>query len=226
MKQVSLSGTPRAYVGKKDAKKLRREGNVPCVMYGGKEQVHFSLDDKLFSKIIFTPEVFIINLDIDGTEHTTILQDVQFHPVTDRILHADFLEVSPDKPIMIAIPVKLTGTAVGVLEGGRLMTKLRKVLVKALVKDIPEFIEINIADMKIGDSIKIGDLSEDNIEFLDPDRNLIVGIRTARLIVEEVPEEEEGEEGEEGEEDEEGAEKGAEEGKKPEGESDKKPDKE
>jgi len=217
MKQVSLSGTPRVYVGKKDARNLRREGKVPCVMYGGKEQVHFTTDEKLFSKIIFTPEVFIIKLNIDGTEHNTILQDVQYHVVTDRVLHVDFLEVSPDKPIMIAIPVKLTGTPEGVLQGGRLIKKTRRLRVKALLEDLPEFIEINIAGLNIGDSIKISDLIRDKIEFLDPARNMVVGVRTARLIVEEVPEEEEAVEGEEvaeGEEKAEGSAEGAE-AKKP-----------
>jgi len=210
MKQVSLSGSLRENVGKKDAKKLRREFKVPCVMYGGKEQVHFLTDEKLFSKIIFTPEVYIIKLTIDGKEYNTIIQDMQYHPVTDRILHVDFLEVSEDKPITISVPVKLVGSAEGVLKGGRLIKKARKLRLSALLKDLPDFIEINISDLDIGDSIKISDLHRDNIEFLDAARNVVVGVRTARIIIEEV-EEEELEEGAEGAE--EGAE--GEEGEKP-----------
>ncbi|NQV02044.1 MAG: 50S ribosomal protein L25, partial [Bacteroidia bacterium] len=164
MKQVSLSGTLRAYVGKKDAKKLRREFKVPCVMYGGKEQVHFLIDEKLFSKIIFTPSVFIIKLNIDGAEHNAIIQDLQYHPVTDRILHVDFLEVFDDKPITIAVPVKLAGTPEGVLKGGRLITKARKLKISALLKNIPDVIDINISNLDIGDSIKISDLFRDNID--------------------------------------------------------------
>ncbi|MBL7137964.1 MAG: 50S ribosomal protein L25/general stress protein Ctc [Bacteroidales bacterium] len=198
MKQVSLSGSLRENVGKKDAKKLRREGNVPCVMYGGKEQVHFLTDEKLFSKVIFTPNVFIIKLNINGNEHDTIIQDLQYHPVTDRILHVDFLEVSGEKPITIAVPVKLTGTPEGVLKGGRLIKKARKLKIKALMENLPDFIEINIADLDIGDSIKVSDLHRDNIEFLDAARNLVVGVRSARTVVELTEEAEEGAEGAEG----------------------------
>ena len=113
MKTVSMSGSLRENVGKKDAKAHRREGKIPCVLYGGKDQIHFTLDDKEFSKIIFTPEVYIINLKVDGKEHTAILQDVQYHPVTDRVLHADFLQVLDGKPVVIGIPIKLEGAAPG-----------------------------------------------------------------------------------------------------------------
>ncbi len=188
MKQVSLSGSLRESVGKKDAKKLRREFKVPCVMYGGKEQVHFLTDEKLFSKLIFTPHVFIVNLNIDGNEHNTIIQDLQYHPVTDRILHADFLKVSDDKLITIAVPVKLTGAPKGVLKGGRLIKKARKLKISALLKDLPDEIEINISDLDIGDSVKISDLSRDNINFLDAARNVVVGVRSARAVVEAVEE--------------------------------------
>ncbi|MFH1295867.1 MAG: 50S ribosomal protein L25/general stress protein Ctc [Bacteroidota bacterium] len=195
MKQVSLSGSLRENVGKKDAKKLRREGKLPCVMYGGREQFHFQTDEKLFSKVVFTPNVFIIELNIDGKEYNTIIQDLQYHPVTDRILHVDFLEVSSEKPIIISIPVKLTGTPQGVLKGGRLIRKARKLKIKAMMEDLPDFIEINIADLDIGDSIKISDLHRDNIEFLDAARNMVVGVRSARTVVEAVEEAEEGAEG-------------------------------
>jgi len=188
MKTVSLSGSLRESVGKKDAKKLRREFKVPCVMYGGKEQVHFLTDEKLFSKLIFTPHVFIVNLNIDGNEHNTIIQDLQYHPVTDRILHADFLKVSDDKLITIAVPVKLTGAPKGVLKGGRLIKKARKLKISALLKDLPDEIEINISDLDIGDSVKISDLSRDNINFLDAARNVVVGVRSARAVVEAVEE--------------------------------------
>lgn len=184
MKQVSLSGALRAHVGKKDAKKLRREFKVPCVMYGGKEQIHFLTDEKLFSKIIFTPEVAIIKLNIDGKEYNTIIQDLQYHPVSDRVLHVDFLQVSDDKPITIAVPVKLTGTPKGVLKGGRLIKKARKLKISALIKDLPDEIEINITPMDIGDSIKISDLLRDGINFLDAPRNVVVGVRSARAVVE------------------------------------------
>ncbi|TSA28077.1 MAG: 50S ribosomal protein L25/general stress protein Ctc [Bacteroidetes bacterium] len=200
MKQVSLSGSPRENVGKKDARKIRREGKVPCVMYGGKEQVHFLTDEKLFAKVIFTPEVYIIRLNIGGNEHHAMVQDVQYHPVTDRILHVDFLEVFDSKPIIIAVPVKLTGTPKGVLRGGRLIKKARKLKIKALLENLPDFIEINISDLDIGDSITISNLVRDHIEFLDAPRNVVVGVRSARAVVEDVEEgAEEAAEGAEGE---------------------------
>jgi len=187
MKTVSLSGSPRENVGKKDAKKQRREGMVPCVMYGGKEQVPFVIEEKKFRKLIFTPEVYIINLDIAGVEHYTALQDIQYHPVTDEILHVDFLELLPDKPVIISIPVKLTGTSSGVLKGGKLNAKMRKVKIRALRDDLPDDITLDITTLEIGDSIKVSSLKMDKIEFLDPPSNVVVGVRTARAIIEEVP---------------------------------------
>lgn len=204
MKQVSLSGSLRENVGKKDAKKLRREFKVPCVMYGGKEQVHFLTDEKLFSKLIFTPNVYIVKLNIDGKEYDTVIQDLQYHPVTDRILHVDFLQVTGDKPITIAVPIRLTGTSPGVLKGGRLIKKSRKLKISALMNDLPDEIEVSIAKLDIGDTIKISDLHRPNITFLDAPRNVVVGVRSARVVVE-LEEEaaegaEEGAEGAEGEE--------------------------
>ena len=186
MKTVSLSGSLRGSVGKKDAKLQRRVGKIPCVMYGGKEQIHFVADEKSFSKILFTPEVNIIRINIDGKEYDTIYQEIQFHPVTDKLLHVDLLQLTPDKPVTIAIPVKSEGVSPGVLKGGRLEKKLRKVKVKALAKDLPEFIMINISTMDIGDSVKIGDLKIDNVTFLDAPNNVVIAVRTARQVIEEV----------------------------------------
>ena len=187
MKTVSLSGSLRENVGKKDAKKHRVEGKIPCVLYGGKEQIHFVVDDKLFRKIIFTPEVYLVKLEIRGTHHDTIIQDVQYHPVTDRILHADFLELPADKPVTIAIPVKIEGTAPGVLKGGRFIFKMRKLKIKAMAKDLPDYIMIGIDTLEIGDSIKVSDIKRDDVTFLDPPNSVIVGVRTARAVIEEVP---------------------------------------
>ena len=195
MKTVSLSGSLRENVGKKDAKKNRREGKVPCVLYGGKEQIHFQMDEKAFTKIVFTPEVYILKISIDGKEHDAILQDIQYHPVTDVILHADFLEINLENPISIGLPIKLTGSSIGVLRGGKLIQKLRRIRVKGLVEDLLEFLEIDITDLDIGDSTKIRDLKLDKLALLDPANSVIVRVRTARVIEEEVEEEEEGEEG-------------------------------
>ncbi len=206
MKNVSLSGSPRENVGKKDAKKNRREGKVPCVLYGGKEQVHFVAEEKDFKKIIFTPEVFIIKLNIDGKEVDAVLQDIQYHPVTDRILHVDFLEVLPGKPVTIAIPVTLEGTAPGVIKGGKLRTKIRKMRVAGLAEDLPDQIVLDISKLEVGDSILVKDVENDKLRFLDNPRSIVVGVFTARVVVDE--EEEEGDEEGEGEEGAESAEGG------------------
>ncbi|NOX86993.1 MAG: 50S ribosomal protein L25/general stress protein Ctc [Chlorobi bacterium] len=207
MKTVSLSGALRAHVGKKDAKKQRREGLIPCVLYGGKEQVHFTLKELDFGRLIFTPEVYLINLTLDGKEYKAILQDVQYHPVTDKVLHADFLEIIPGKPIIVRLPVHFVGDVPGVIAGGRLVKKLRKILVKGLVDDMPDFIEINMSHLNIGDNITVKELKVDKLTFLENPNSVIVGVKTARSVVElELEEEEEGEEG---------AEEGGEGGEKP-----------
>jgi large subunit ribosomal protein L25 len=203
MKTVSMSGSLRENVGKKDAKKARREGKIPCVLYGGKEQVHFTLGEKEFSKIIFTPEVFVLNISINGTSYKAILQDVQYHPVTDVILHVDLLQVIDGKPVIIGVPVIFTGTAPGILKGGRLRKRLNKLLVKGLVDDLPEHIEISISDLDLNDSIKVKDITFANLEFMESPGTEIVGVKTARgagMGDEPEEEEEEGVEAAEGEE--------------------------
>ncbi|MCB2219916.1 MAG: 50S ribosomal protein L25/general stress protein Ctc [Bacteroidetes bacterium] len=208
MKTVSMSGSLRENVGKKDAKKHRREGKIPCVLYGGEKQVHFVIDDMDFSKIIFTPEVFIINLKIDDKDYTAILQDVQYHPVTDRVLHADFLQVLEGKPVIIGVPVKFEGTAPGIIKGGKLRKKMRKLVVKGLVDDLPDYITLSINKLDLNDNIKVKDVSYPKLELLDNPNGEIVGVKTGRGAGMDEPEEEEeeGEEGaEEGAEGEEGA---------------------
>jgi large subunit ribosomal protein L25 len=197
MKTVSMSGSPRENVGKKDAKRARREGLVPCVLYGGQEQLMFFAEEKAFKDVVYSPEVCLISLEIKGKTYKAVLQDIQFHPVREQILHADFLEIFDDKPVKIAIPVKLVGTSPGVLQGGKLILKLRKLLVKALPVDLPDFIDVSIAKLKIGDNTKVEELVSDKLEFLDPGRSVVVQVKTARVIIAE-DEEEEGAEGAEG----------------------------
>ena len=187
MKTVSLSGSLRENVGKKDAKKQRKEGNIPCVMYGGKEQIHFVAGDKAFRKLIFTPEVYIFILDIAGKTYNTIIQDVQYHPVTDNVLHVDFLEIQPEKPVTIGVPVKIIGTAPGVLKGGKLILKTRKLKISALLQNLPDEITVSIDTLDIGDSVRVKDLILKDINFLDSPNTIIIGVRTARVLVEEVP---------------------------------------
>jgi len=199
MKTVSLSGSLRENVGKKDAKKHRREGNIPCVLYGGKEQVHFIANDFEFGKLIFTPEVNLVNLDIEGKTTLAILQDVQYHPVTDKVLHADFLVVADNKPITVGLPIKTTGVSPGVLAGGKLVKKMRKLVVKGLVADVPEIITIDISKMTLGSTIKVKDVAVDGLTFLDVPSAVVVSVKTARVIAAEATEEEEEGEGEGGE---------------------------
>lgn len=196
-----MSGSPRGNVGKKDAKKARKEGLVPCVLYGGKEQIHFVMGEKAFKPILFTPDVFLIKLEIDGAIHEVILQDVQYHPVTDSIMHADFFQITPGKPVKVSVPLTIVGTSKGVLRGGKLVQKFRKLMVKGLVENIPDKIEVDITRLDIGGAIKVSDLKVANVEFLDPASALVVTVRTARALAAAAEEEEaaEGEESHEGE---------------------------
>ena len=185
MKTVSLSGSLRENVGKKDAKMHRKEFKVPCVMYGGKEQIHFVAEEKVLMKVMHTPVAHIFNLSVGGQEYSTIVQDVQYHPVTDRMLHVDFMQIIPEKPVTIGVPIKIIGTAPGVLRGGRLIKKMRKLIIKALVQNLPDDLTVSIDGLEIGDSVKVSDMKFENVTFLDPASSVIVGVRTARAVVEE-----------------------------------------
>jgi large subunit ribosomal protein L25 len=186
MKKVSLSGSLRENVGKKDAKMHRKAFQVPCVVYGGKEQIHFVADEKMLMKIMHTPVAHIFELNVGGKKHSTIVQDVQYHPVTDRMLHVDFMEIIPEKPVIIGVPIKVSGTAPGVLRGGKLIKKMRKLVIKALVQNLPDEINVSIDGLEIGDSVKVSNMTLENVTFLDPASSVIVGVRTARAVVEEV----------------------------------------
>ena len=185
MKSVSISGSQRENVGKKDAKKHRREGNVPCVLYGGKEQIHFVAEEKSFKKLVYTPDSFTVKLNMNDKEYNAILQDIQYHPVTDNILHADFLEIFDNKPVIMHIPIKVIGNSQGVLKGGRFIQKLRKLKIKALPVDLPDNVVVDITPLEINDSIKVSDLKQDNVTFLDAPTAVIVGVRVTRVVVEE-----------------------------------------
>ncbi len=201
MKSVSVSGSLRENVGKKDAKNLRRQDLVPCVLYGGKEQISFSMPLLTFKDIIYTPDSCLIKLDIEGKVYDVILQDAQFHPVTERIIHCDFLQIFPDKPIKIDIPINVIGTSPGIIKGGKLITKLRKLRVKGLMDALPDTIDIDISKLNISDSVKINELAIEGLEFLDPANAVVVIVKMTRgagMGDEEEGEEEEGEGAEEG----------------------------
>lgn len=220
MQTVSLSGSLRENVGKKDAKALRQQGLVPCVMYGGEKQLHFFLDERDFAKLVYTPETYIAKIKLGDDEIETLLQDIQYHPVSDKILHADFLEVFTDKPIRVAIPVHPIGNSPGVMKGGVLNLIQRKLVVRGLAKDIPDGIDIDISDLDIGDSVRIRDLSVEKLKFVDKPTTVVLSVKVTRMAATAEEEEEEDEEGEEGEGGEgaaaaEGGEKPAEGGEKP-----------
>lgn len=198
MKSVNLTGSARSTVGSKDAKALRREGLVPCVIYGGEQQTHIALNTKEVEKLLSTPEAFKLEIDVDGKTFTAILKDVQFHPLTDEILHADLLELIDNKKVVCQIPVQLVGTSIGVRNGGKLNLNRRKLMVKAFPKDLPDFITIDISKLRIGQSIRIGDVATENFELVNPDKLVIVAVNRTRGAVDVDEEEEEGEEGEEG----------------------------
>ena len=193
MKTLAISVKERKSVGKSNTRTLRNQGNVPCVLYGGEKQVTFYAHENDFRKLVYTPNTFLVELDVDGTEIKAIMQDIQFHPVTEKILHIDFLEVFDKKPITVALPVILEGVAIGVKNGGNLMFRRPKIITKGLIANLPDAINIDIEHLKIGMFIYIKDIEIEGCEFLAPPNSVVVGVKTARAAIEEEEEEEEGE---------------------------------
>jgi len=185
MKTISITGSTRESLGKKDAKHARKNELVPCVMYGGGKQIHFTVGASDFDKIIYTPEVYNVLITIDGTEYSTILKDSEFHPTTDKPVHADFLNLETGKSVTVSMPIRLTGSSIGVKNGGRLRTPMRKLTLKGELANIPSNVEVDITPLRIGMSVKVGTLSVKGVEFLDPASNVVVAIKTARGAVDE-----------------------------------------
>jgi large subunit ribosomal protein L25 len=197
MRRVEIIGYKRANLGKGHSKRLREEGYVPCVLYGGKEQIHFKTPMILFREVVYTPEAAFVDLNIEGEKFEAIVQDVQYHPVSDMIMHADFLELHKSKPIKMNIPVKFQGTAPGVIKGGRLMPKLRHLHVKALPEKMPESINVDISGLDLGKSVKIRDIAEEEFTILNSNRVTIAVVdipRNMRMAEEEEAEEAEAQE--------------------------------
>ncbi len=190
MKTIELKVHKREKVGKSDSRKLRRQGYVPCVIYGGKEVIHCYTTEKELKDLIYTPEVFLINIDVDGEKQLQAIQkEVQFHPVSDRPLHVDFLEVYPDRAVKVSMPVKLKGFAKGVQAGGQLYQLMRYLKVKGLVKDIPEHLEVDVTDLGLGKSIKIADLKFDNLEIMEPESAVVALVKLTRAAISRMQEE-------------------------------------
>lgn len=180
MKTVTLSGSTRSNVGKTDAAALRLKGHVPCVIYGGKEQIHFHADIRAFKPIIFTPEVSIVDIQLEGKSFKAILQEAQYHKINDKLIHADFLEIVDSKPVTVSLPVKIAGQSEGVKKGGKLTVKMRKLKVKGLVSKLPEFIEVNVDKLDIGDSIAVGDITIDGVTMLNAKNVTVIGVSATR----------------------------------------------
>ncbi|MEI8225668.1 MAG: 50S ribosomal protein L25/general stress protein Ctc [Bacteroidota bacterium] len=181
MKTIEIKGTFRTELGKKSSKQLRKTGNVPCVIYGKEKNIHFHAHENSFKNLIYTPEAHMVKLSIEDKEYKAVLKDMQFHPVNDKILHADFIEIFDNKPVIINISIKVSGDSAGVLAGGKLSIKRRTLKVKGLANDLPEFLPIDITDLKIHEGLKVGDLSYDKIELLDPKISMVLTIATSRV---------------------------------------------
>lgn len=190
MKQIAISGAQRANVGKKATKEIRNNGLVPCVLYGElkdenglPQAIHFTVSEKEINKIVFTPHIYLIDINIDGTDHKAVIKDLQFHPVKDNVLHVDFYEVHAEKPVTIGVPVSPQGLAEGVRAGGRLITMVRKLKVKALYQDIPEKLLIDVTSLGLGKSIKVGDLHFDNLELVTPKEVIVCTVKMTRAAM-------------------------------------------
>ncbi|HTA27444.1 MAG TPA: 50S ribosomal protein L25 [Bacteroidia bacterium] len=180
MKTLSISGKTRAKTGTKDAIKSRKNGDVPCVLYGGSENLNFSVNEKQFAKLLYTPDAYLVSLDIDGKQAKAIVQESQFHKISDKILHVDFMEAVPGKLLTVKIPVVTHGSPIGVKKGGKLQTKIRRLTVKGLVDDLPDHITIEVAHLELGESILIKEMKNDKLKFLDPQNAAVVTVRTTR----------------------------------------------
>lgn len=167
MRTFELEGKIRENVGKKDAKRLRAANQVPCVLYGLEENIHFYVDFEVVRKLIYTPHVYLINLNLDGKTYQSVMQDIQYHPVTDAPLHIDFLKTSDDKPVKVNIPVVTSGFAKGIREGGRLQVEMRRLWVSALPKDLPNEIKIDVTNLGIGESYRVSDIETDTLKILN-----------------------------------------------------------
>ena len=180
MKTFELTGSKREGTGKKAAKAYRKELLVPCVLYGGDEVVHFTVTKEGIRKLIYTPEVFVVDLSVEGKKYVAILKDSQYHPVSDELLHADFQQIFEDKPVIIDIPIVLEGLAQGVKDGGKLSMDMRKLKVKGLYKNFPEKLVINIENLALGKTVQVGNLNFKNLELLNSKDNVVAAVKLTR----------------------------------------------
>lgn len=196
MKSITINGSQRESVGKKATKALRNAGQVPCVLYGGDKPLHFSAPELAFSKLVYTANAHTVVIALDnGEKYNAIMQDIQFHPVTDRITHIDFYQIFDDKAITMEIPVHTVGSSKGVMNGGNLRMPYRKLRVKAIPSKLPDFIEVDITPLKIGSKLYITELKHEDYSLLHPDNTVVCQVRRSRLAVVDADDEEEEEAG-------------------------------
>ena len=200
MKSITINGSKREHVGKVATKALRNAGKVPCVIYGGDSPIHFSAEELAFSKLVYTGDAHTVVIALeDGTKIDAVMQDIQFHPVSDKILHVDFFQLHPGKEINMIIPVRVEGTAPGVKDqGGLLSRNKRKLTVRGIPKDLPDFLTADISKLKLNDAITVADLSEDTFKILHPESQVVCQVKMSRASMSITTDEEELEEGEEG----------------------------
>ncbi len=195
MKSITIKGSERESVGKKSTKALRNAGMVPCVVYGGEKPLHFSANELAFRELVYTAAAHTVEVDLGDGQLKAIMQDIQFHPVTDKILHIDFYQLFDDKEVTMNIPVNLEGSSPGVRNGGRLLFRKRKLAIKALPDKLPDFFNVDISKLKIGENITVESLLNDDFTILHPESTTVVQVKMARAAVAVDEDEEEGEEG-------------------------------
>lgn len=180
MKSITIQGTKRESVGKKSTKALRDAELVPCVVYGGTETLNFSAEEKSFKALVYTPEAHTVSIEVDGKTIPAILQDIQFHPLTDKIIHADFYQMSDDKPVVMEVPVRLTGRSKGVVAGGAMRQSFRKLKVKAIPANLPDEIVVDVTPLKIGSKLYVGSIKAEGFSFMHPDNAVVVAVKMSR----------------------------------------------
>ena len=183
MKSITIQGTKRESVGKKSTKALRDAELVPCVVYGGNETLNFSATEKSFKGLVYTPEAHTVSIEVDGQTIPAVLQDIQFHPITDKILHADFYQLADDKPVVMEVPVRITGRAKGVVSGGAMRQTYRKLKLKALPANLPDEIVVDVTPLKIGNKLYVGDIKTNNFTFMHPDNAVVVAVKMSRTAM-------------------------------------------
>ncbi|QYJ69234.1 50S ribosomal protein L25/general stress protein Ctc [Flavobacterium litorale] len=183
MKSITINGSERESVGKAATRTARNAGMVPCVLYGGEQPVHFTAEEKAFKNLVYTPEAHTVVIDLAGKTYNAVMQDVQFHPVTDRILHMDFYQLHDDKEITMEVPVKVTGTSPGVLGGGVLRLNQRKLKVRALPANLPDFVEANISELEMGNKLYVTKIDTNNFKLLHPDNTVVAQVRISRAAM-------------------------------------------